>query len=328
MRETILVQGKEPNLFVIFLLLKHLPQVLRLFFATQLANPKPAVFFGTIFLTFLSLPLLAIAGNSEARRDVFRSTRRILADEIEAVLGHEIGHFVNEQTEAFASGSTVEFPLNAPEGGKEPLMALMEGPIAVELKPDTLETVGNFDYDGQIDGPITAHPKFDHATGEMIFFGNQAKGQFSDWVRYNVADKDGNLIKNEFIKVPYASFVHDFFVTEKYVIFPIYPLAFNLENVLKGGVPMAWEPDKGTHFGVIPRDGTADDVTWHSMDPRWSFHMVNAWDEGDSIKIDICASNASASSTRRLRMLVGMRVSSVMSPFGIVDVAQGTYRAQ
>jgi len=42
-------------------------------------------------------------------------------------LGHEIGYFVNEQTEAYASGATVEFPLAAPEGGKEPLMAMMEG---------------------------------------------------------------------------------------------------------------------------------------------------------------------------------------------------------
>ena len=44
-----------------------------------------------------------------------------------ADLGYEIGNFVNEQTEAFAGGATVDFPLNAPEGGKEPLMALMEG---------------------------------------------------------------------------------------------------------------------------------------------------------------------------------------------------------
>jgi len=28
------------------------------------------------------------------------------------------------------------------------LMALMEGTIAVELEPDTLATIGNFDYDG------------------------------------------------------------------------------------------------------------------------------------------------------------------------------------
>lgn len=42
-------------------------------------------------------------------------------------LGFEIGRFVNAQTEAFASGDAAEFPLAAPEGGKEPLLALMEG---------------------------------------------------------------------------------------------------------------------------------------------------------------------------------------------------------
>jgi len=44
-----------------------------------------------------------------------------------ADVGHEIGHFVNAQTEAFAGGADVAFPLNSPEGGKEPLLALMEG---------------------------------------------------------------------------------------------------------------------------------------------------------------------------------------------------------
>jgi len=42
-------------------------------------------------------------------------------------LGHEIGHFVNEQTQGFADGKEVAFPLNAPEGGKEPLLSQMEG---------------------------------------------------------------------------------------------------------------------------------------------------------------------------------------------------------
>jgi carotenoid cleavage dioxygenase len=55
---------------------------------------------------------------------------------------------------------------------------------------------------------------------------------------------------------------------------------------------MAWESDSRTHFGVMLRDGSAADITWHSMDARWSFHMVNAWDEGDAIKVDVCASNA------------------------------------
>lgn len=42
-------------------------------------------------------------------------------------LGHQVGHFVNQQSEAHASGKKVKFPLTATEGGKEPLMALMEG---------------------------------------------------------------------------------------------------------------------------------------------------------------------------------------------------------
>ena len=172
------------------------------------------------------------------------------------------------------------------------LMALMEGTIAVELEPKTLATIGNFNYGGKINGPITAHPKFDHASGEMVFFGNQAKGPFSEFLRMNVADRNGNLIKDEMIEAPFPSFAHDFFVTEKYVVFPVYPLVFSLERAIAGGIPMAWEPERGAHFGVMPRTGSAADVTWYNMDPRWSFHMVNAWDEGDTIKVDVCASNA------------------------------------
>lgn len=174
------------------------------------------------------------------------------------------------------------------------LMALMEGTLAVEMDPVTLATVGNFNYDGKIDGPITAHPKFDHATGEMIFFGNQARGPFSPFVRLNIADRHGNLTRNEMIEAPFPSFVHDFFVTENHVVFPIYPLVFDLERAMGGGVPMAWEPDRGTHLGVMPRNGTAADVVWHNMDARWSFHMMNAWEEGDAILVDVCAANASA----------------------------------
>jgi len=42
-------------------------------------------------------------------------------------LGHEIGHFVNDQTKRFADGEAIDFPLYSPEGGKEPQLALMEG---------------------------------------------------------------------------------------------------------------------------------------------------------------------------------------------------------
>jgi len=69
-----------------------------------------------------------MVGGGPVTKSVFRisggpiSTASFISD-----LGHEIGHFVNDQTEAFAGGANVAFPLYAPEGGKEPLLALMEG---------------------------------------------------------------------------------------------------------------------------------------------------------------------------------------------------------
>ena len=44
-----------------------------------------------------------------------------------ADVGFEIARFMNRETEAFTSGEVTAFPLNAPEGGKEPLLALTEG---------------------------------------------------------------------------------------------------------------------------------------------------------------------------------------------------------
>jgi carotenoid cleavage dioxygenase len=176
-------------------------------------------------------------------------------------------------------------------GGR--LLALMEGTIAVEVDPVTLGTVGDFDFGGAISGPITAHPKFDPVNGEMVFFGYQAMGPGSSQVRYNVASSDGALTRNEMIEAPFASMMHDFFVTRSHVVFPVYPLTFDMERAIKGGLPLAWEPDKGTHFGVIPRDGGAADIQWYDMDARFSFHMLNAWDDGEDIVIDVCASNAS-----------------------------------
>ncbi len=69
-----------------------------------------------------------MVGGGPVTKSVFRiSGGPISVASFVSDLGHEVGHFVNEQTEAFASGAAVAFPLNAPEGGKEPLLALMEG---------------------------------------------------------------------------------------------------------------------------------------------------------------------------------------------------------
>ena len=55
---------------------------------------------------------------------------------------------------------------------------------------------------------------------------------------------------------------------------------------------LAWEPDEGTHFGVIPRNGSAEDVRWFSTDARFMFHMMNAWTDGTKLHADVTGANA------------------------------------
>jgi hypothetical protein len=60
-----------------------------------------------------------MVGGSSVTKAVFRiSGGPISAPSFIADLGHEIGHFLNDQTGRFTDGEDVAFPLNAPEGGK------------------------------------------------------------------------------------------------------------------------------------------------------------------------------------------------------------------
>ena len=64
------------------------------------------------------------------------------------------------------------------------LLALEEAHLPTEIDPKTLDTQGYVDYARGIAGPVTAHPKIDPVTGELIFFGYSATGPFSTGMTY------------------------------------------------------------------------------------------------------------------------------------------------
>ncbi len=166
-------------------------------------------------------------------------------------------------------------------GGR--LLALEEGHPPFELDPDTLESRGAWRFEGQFDGPMTAHPKLDPETGEMLFFGYMAGGPFTDDITFQVVDRTGKLTRSERFSAPYPSMVHDFITTRDHIIFPIFPLTGSMDRAMKGQPAFAWEPDKGTHVGVMPRSGTAADIQWFETDPCYVFHPMNAFSDGNQI---------------------------------------------
>lgn len=166
------------------------------------------------------------------------------------------------------------------------LLALEEGHEPFELDPRSLAPKGYVEYAGRAKR-VTAHPKIDPETGELVFFGYMVGDMpFSNGLAYGVVDRTGRVTRLDIFEAPYASMIHDFFVTRNYALFPVLPLTGSLERAMRGQMPFAWEPEKGSHIGVLRRDAPVETIRWFTTDPCYVFHPMNMWEEGDKIIVD------------------------------------------
>lgn len=165
------------------------------------------------------------------------------------------------------------------------LMALEEGHEPTEMRPQSLETVG---YVEAYRGRVTAHPKLDPKTGEMVWFAyGVGDVPFAPGLAYGVTDAQGRVVRRDHFQAPYASMVHDFMVTEKHALFPVLPLTGSLQRAMNGLPPFAWEPEKGAFVGVMRRDADVATVRWFNTEACYVFHPMNAWEEGDTLYADV-----------------------------------------
>jgi len=171
------------------------------------------------------------------------------------------------------------------------LLALEEAHPPIALDPRELTTLGAQRYQADLGGnalrKMTAHPKIDPVTGEMVFFAYSAEGPFTPAMLYGVLDRAGRLTQLEQFAAPYPSMVHDFMVTRNYALFPILPLSGSMERAMRGEPAYAWEPEKGSHIGIMPRAGGSARMRWFRNDACYMFHVMNAWEEGSKIIADV-----------------------------------------
>jgi len=164
------------------------------------------------------------------------------------------------------------------------LLALVENALPTELVPCTLETIGVYDFGRRLASPMTAHPKMDPETGEMLFFGYSP---FPPYLQLHVADASGALTRSEPIDVAWPSMIHDFAITREHVVFILCPIVFSFEALAKGKGVFSWEPERGTRLGVMPRGGASADVRWFETDACYVFHPLNAYAAGDEVVLDV-----------------------------------------
>ena len=159
------------------------------------------------------------------------------------------------------------------------------GGLPVELTDD-LETVRRSDFDGTLAGPFTAHPKRDPLTGEL-----HAMTYSWEWdhVRYVVVGTDGRVRRTVDVPVPGKPMVHDCAITQRFALLLDLPVTLDPELALSGArLPYAWNPAHPARVGLLPREGSADDVRWVEVEPCYVFHPLNAHDLPDGrVVVDV-----------------------------------------
>jgi carotenoid cleavage dioxygenase len=203
-------------------------------------------------------------------------------------------------------------------------LALIEAGVANYELTDELDTVGVCDFDGTLTGGYTAHPKRDPDTAELHAVSySMLRG---NTVQYSVIGADGRARRTVDIEVAGSPMMHDMSLTERHVVFYDLPVTFDarqaatmtvprglrlptrlLLSALIGRIripdpisarqphgnksdrrfPYSWNPRYPARVGVMPREGDNADVRWFDVEPCYVFHPMNAYDDGDTIVLDV-----------------------------------------
>lgn len=153
------------------------------------------------------------------------------------------------------------------------IFALQEVNLPYLVTPE-LETIGAYDFDGALKTMMTAHPKIDPFTGEMLFLGNSP---VPPYLTYYVADKTGKLVHTEVIEGPGPSVMHDFAITKNYVAW--FDPSVILDPTSKLGFPYAWSDTYQARIGIMPRDRSQGKVRWFDIPSYYFFHLSNAYED-------------------------------------------------
>lgn len=198
------------------------------------------------------------------------------------------------------------------------ILALSEGgaPLAITAE---LQTLGATRRHLGLAGGMTAHPKVDPQTGELITFRADWK---KPWLRYGVTDSKGTQCVDVEIELPSPSMMHDMAITATHSVLLDLNVAYDFSMLSRGyRMPLRWHDERKARLGVIPRHGGK--MRWFEIAPCFIQHVANSYDADESTVV------LDAVRYSRYLRLAGNGAAFEDNPFGVlwryvIDLERGT----
>ncbi|MFM8431500.1 MAG: carotenoid oxygenase family protein [Bacteroidota bacterium] len=166
-------------------------------------------------------------------------------------------------------------------------MALGETPMMIEFDPGTLKTLGIQELiPGGFAYKTTAHPHFDDGTAYNLVV------KFGMFCQYRIHDVLNPQKPLASAMVMQPAYLHGFGMSKKYFIIAAGPYTAVPLDLLYWHRPYAenhkWHPDRGASIFIFERS-TGKLKLKVETEAFFTFHHVNAWEEGDDLVMDIDA---------------------------------------
>jgi len=194
---------------------------------------------------------------------------------------------------AFADSQRVNGPddLNVANTSVLPVgnevLALWEAGSPYRMHAETLETIGRLVLSPETDGlPFSAHPRVD-PHGRIWNFGDlSGTGKIA---LYDM-NPNGSLNRTAVIEAPNADMVHDFAITEQYLVFVLLPLRANPidDPAMSFRDSLHWDATGAVEVVVVEKQSLTI-AHQFQLPSFFAFHLGNAWQDGNSIRIEVAA---------------------------------------